>query len=74
MSKIITKKEYNKRRVKLQVAAGFWDFFVTIACAAVTFGCVILLFELYAWLKGDIPVTFGKFFSIIERALRINGG
>lgn len=74
MAKIVTKHEYNKRRVRMQVAAGFWDFFVTIACFLAAFMCIVMLIELYAWLKGDIPVTFSKFFSIIERALRINEG
>ena len=74
MSRIVTKKEYNRRRLKFQIAGGILDFLITIACAAAAFLCIFLLLELYTWVKGDIPVSFSKFFDIAEKALHINRG
>ncbi len=48
------------------------DFVWTVVLAAVVLLCVLLLIELYTWLKGDVPVTFGTFFDIVRRALRMN--
>ena len=72
MAKITTKKEYRKRRLRFQIAAGLMDFMWTVVLAAVVLVCVLLLIELYTWLKGDVPVTFGTFFDIVRRALRMN--
>ncbi len=72
MAKITTKKEYRKRRLRFQIAAGLMDFVWTVVLAAVVLLCVLLLIELYTWLKGDVPVTFGTFFDIVRRALRMN--
>ena len=72
MAKITTKKEYRKRRLRFQIAAGLMDFVWTVVLAAVVLLCVLLLVELYTWLKGDVPVTFGTFFDIVRRALRMN--
>ncbi len=72
MAKITTKKEYRKRRLRFQIAAGLMDFVWTVVLAAVVLVCVLLLIELYTWLKGDVPVTFGTFFDIVRRALRMN--
>ena len=55
-----------------QIAAGLMDFVWTVVLAAVVLLCVLLLIELYTWLKGDVPVTFGTFFDIVRRALRMN--
>jgi hypothetical protein len=74
MAKLITKKEYRKRRLRYQIAAGLVDFLVTVACAALVLMCVTLIIELVAWLKSDVPVSFGEFFTIGERVLHMNGG
>lgn len=73
MAKLITKKEYKKRRMRLQIAAGLADFVITAGCVVVGFICVLLLIQLYSWLKGDVPETFKVFFTMAERILRVNG-
>ena len=60
--------------MQMQVAAGFYDFLVTLACFAVAAVSLYILMEMYFWLKGDIPTAFSKFFEIAEKALRINQG
>ncbi|MBQ3763214.1 MAG: hypothetical protein II875_14590 [Clostridia bacterium] len=72
MAKLITKKEYKKRRIRYQIAAGLSDFLVTLAGLAVAFVCVVLIVELINWLRGDVGHTFGLFGSILERTLRTN--
>ena len=74
MARLITKKEYRKRRLRFQIAAGFLDFIVTVLCVALALVCVTLLIERVAWLKSDVPVSFGEFFTIGERVLHMNGG
>ena len=69
---MVTKKEYRKRRIRFQVAAGLFDFLVTIGSFLLIVFCVYLLISLANWVKGDIPVTFRVFFDIAERALSMN--
>lgn len=72
MAKVITKKEYRRRRIRFQVAAGLFDFLVTIASFFLIVFCGYLLVSLYQWLAEDIPITFKVFFDIAERALTMH--
>lgn len=72
MPKVLTRREYKKRRIKFQVAAGLLDFAVTIGAFFVIVLCVYMLISLYGWVIKDVPVTFGEFFTIIERALTMH--
>ncbi len=72
MAKVITKREYRRRRIRFQVAAGLYDFMVTMLAFVVIVFCVYLLIALYRWAAEDIPVTFKVFFDIIEKALRVS--
>lgn len=72
MAKVITKREYRRRRIRFQVAAGLYDFLVTMLAFVVIVFCVYLLTALYRWGAADIPVTFKVFFDIVEKALRMN--
>lgn len=72
MAKVITKREYRRRRIRFQVAAGLYDFMVTMLAFVVIVFCVYLLVALYRWAAADIPVTFKVFFDIIEKALRVS--
>ncbi len=74
MAKITAKKEYRKRRRRFQIAAGLMDVLWTLLFAFIALVCVMLLIELYAWLKGDVPESFGAFFDIVQRTLHMNGG
>lgn len=72
MARIITKREYKKRRIRYQVAAGLFDFFMTVASFFVIVLCVYLIASLYNWLKADVPVTFGVYFDIIKKAFTMH--
>lgn len=72
MAKIVTKKEYRRRRLKFQIAAGLFDFLLTMGCILLSIACIVSLVSLYRWLKGDVPVSFGVFFDILKRVLRVN--
>lgn len=73
MAKIVTKKEYRKRRLKFQIAAGLVDFLVTLLCILLSVACIVSLIALFRWLRGDMPVSFGVFFDILNRVLKVNG-
>ena len=73
MAKIVTKKEYRKRRLKFQIAAGLVDFLVTLLCILLSVACIVSLVALLRWLRGDVPVSFGVFFDILKRVLKVNG-
>jgi len=72
MARVITKREYKKRRIRFQVAAGLFDFAVTVLSFFVIVLCVYLLSSLYQWVSGDIPKTFSVFFEIAQRAFTMN--
>lgn len=72
MAKLLTKREYRRRRIRFQVAAGLFDFIITVGSIALLVFCVYLLWSLYSWLAADIPVTFRVFFEIVERAITIH--
>ncbi len=72
MAKLVTKKEYRRRRMRFQIAAGLSDFLVTIGCLALAFLCVILLIQLINWLKGDAGSSFGVFDDVFNRTIRTN--
>ena len=72
MPRIITKREYKKRRIRYQVAAGLFDFLMTVASFFVIVLCVYLFTSLYNWIKADVPVTFGIFFDIIKKAFTMH--
>ena len=69
MAKVITKREYRRRRIRFQVAAGLYDFLATMLAFVVIVFCVYLLTALYRWVAA---VTFKVFFDIVEKALRMN--
>lgn len=72
MPRVITKREYKKRRIRYQVAAGLFDFVMTIVSFFVIVLCAYLIASLYNWLKADVPVTFGVFFDILKKAFTMH--
>lgn len=74
MAKVITKKEYKERRRNFQIAAGLVDFLVTAGAILVVLFCVLLILALIEWIKGDVPLSFGIFYKVIERVLNVNPG
>ena len=72
MAKVVTKREYRRRRVRFQIAAGLYDFIVTILCLGAALVSLLMLNALVEWLRDDIPVSFGTFWEIIKRTLKVN--
>ncbi len=72
MPRVITKREYKKRRIRYQVAAGLFDFVMTVVSFFVIVLCAYLIASLYNWLKADVPVTFGVFFDILKKAFTMH--
>ncbi len=72
MPRVITKREYKKRRIRYQVAAGLFDFVMTVVSFFVIVLCAYLIASLYNWLKADVPVTFGVFFDIFKKAFTMH--
>ena len=60
MSKLYTREEARRRRMKYQIFAGMFDFLAVVAGVIVIIGCIILLTSLVRWIMGDVPVTFHK--------------
>ena len=72
MPKIVTKKEYKKRRMRFQIAAGFFDFAVIVAAFFAIAFCIYVLYILYSRVAGDTTTTFSVFFDILSRVLTTN--
>lgn len=72
MARIITKREYKKRRIRYQVAAGLFDFVMTIVSFFVIVLSAYLFLSLYNWVKADVPITFGIFFDILKKAFTMH--
>jgi len=72
MAKVLTKRVYRRRRIRFLVAAGLFDFLITLASFFLILFCIYLLVSLYNWLAADIPVTFRVFFEIVERAMTVH--
>ncbi|MBR3928441.1 MAG: hypothetical protein IKJ65_05485 [Clostridia bacterium] len=72
MPRVITKREYKKRRIRYQVAAGLFDFAGTILSFFVIVLSAYLFVSLYNWVKADVPVTFGVFFDIFKKAFTMH--
>ena len=70
--RVITKREYKKRRIRYQVAAGLFDFAMTIVSFFVIVLCAYLIASVYNWLKADVSVTCGVFFDIFKKAFTMH--
>ena len=63
------KSRKKKGKVTYQVAAGMMDVFRIAGSAVIIFLMVILLSNLFGWLKRDINVTFSDITNNIGDAL-----
>lgn len=72
MAKLITKKEYRRRRRGFQIAAGLTDALFTVLAVVAAGICLLLIVSLARWLIDDVPVSFGVFFEVLERVLKVN--
>ena len=71
MSRLYTREEVRRRRMKYQIFAGMFDFLAVVAGVVVIIGCIILLTSLVRWVLGDVPVTFRKMWEMLMKAIVI---
>lgn len=69
MSKLYTREEAHRRKVRFQIFAGMFDFLATMAGIVVIIACILLISALVRWLIGDIPVTFRSLWTILQKAI-----
>ena len=71
MSRLYTREEVRRRKMKYQIFAGMFDFLAVVAGVVVIIGCIILLTSLVRWVLGDVPVTFRKMWEMLMKAIVI---
>ena len=71
MAKLYTREEVRRRRMKYQIFAGMFDFLAVVAGVIVIIACIVLLSALVRWVMGDVPVTFGKLWETVMKAIVI---
>lgn len=71
MSRLYTREEVRRRRMKYQIFAGMFDFLAVVAGVIVIIGCIVLLTSLVRWVLGDVPVTFRKMWEMLMKAIVI---
>lgn len=69
MSKLYTREEARRRRMKYQIFAGMFDFLAIVAGVIVIIGCIILLTSLVRWVMADVPVTFHKLWEMFMKSI-----
>lgn len=71
MSRLYTREEVRRRRMKYQIFAGMFDFLAVVAGIVVIIACIILITALVKWVMGDVPVTFQKLWDMFMSAIVI---
>ena len=71
MTKIYTRKEVARRRMKFQVFAGMFDFLAILAGIAVIIVCIVLLSALVHWVIQDVESSFATLWDIFMSAIII---
>lgn len=74
MSRLMTREEARRRKVRFQVFAGMFDFLAIVAGVVIIIACIILLSSLIKWVAADIPVTFQKLWEIFTKAIIVPEG
>lgn len=74
MSRLMTREEVRRRKVKFQVFAGMFDFLAIVAGIIIIVACIILISSLVKWVAADIPVTFQKLWEIFTKAIIVPEG
>ena len=72
MAKLVTKKEYSRRRKRYQVTGDIIDVLVTFGCLILAFICIVLIVRLIQWLRSDIDTSFGLFDKIFNQTIKTN--
>lgn len=71
MTKIVTRQEVKRRRMKFQVFAGMFDFIGILAGLIVIIVCLVLLNSLIRWAIQDIEVSFESLWNLCTSAIII---
>lgn len=71
MTKIVTRQEVKRRRMKFQVFAGMFDFIGILAGLIVIIVCLVLLNSLIRWAIQDIEVSFESLWNLFTSAIII---
>ena len=69
MSRLYTRQEVRRRRMKFQIFAGMFDFLAVMAGLVVIIACIILISALVRWVIGDAPLTFKSLWEIFIKAI-----
>ena len=57
--------------VAVAAELGMFDFLAVVAGVIVIVACIVLLSALVRWVLGDVPVTFGKIWETVMKAIVI---
>ncbi len=69
MAEFMSNKQLKKRRARFKIIHGMFDFVAVLVSAAIIVLCVLLLVQLFKWLKSDVPVTFADIGTSISEAI-----
>lgn len=69
VAKPMTKSEMRQRRAWLRAISGFMDFFASIGSFIIILLCVVLLVNLFGWLKDDIMTTLKPIETLAVEAI-----
>ena len=69
MPKYMTKSEMHQRRAWLRALSGFMNFFASIGSFIIILLCIILLTNLFGWLKEDITTSLKSIETIAIEAI-----
>ena len=69
MAKYMTKREAMRKRAWFRALSGLADFFASIGSVIVILLCVVLLTQLFVWLRSDIAQTFYSLESVAISAI-----
>jgi len=71
VSRIYTRREVKRRRMKYQVFAGMFDFIAILAGVVAIIACAILISALYQWVVRDVQSSFATLWDIFVSAIII---
>ena len=65
----MTKRELRKRRTRFKIVGGFFDFIAILGSALLIIIWVLMLSQLFGWLKVDLAQTFSGIGTSISEAI-----
>ena len=74
MAKIYTRKEYRRRKVNYQIAAGLYDFISIVIGIVVIIACIVLIISIFSWVIRDGQSSFESLWNLFLDAIIIPEG